>query len=71
MVKTAQGGDRSKQNPRRCWRVVNPDKPEPRQAVGSGAPLDLREQIRRREPDRGAENTSKRNTAVDNVMTQV
>jgi hypothetical protein len=43
----------------------NPDEP------GSGAPARAAAKIRRRKPDRGAKNTSKRITAVDNVMTQV
>jgi hypothetical protein len=66
MMKTAQDGDRSKQNAWPRWRGVNPDQPSER-----ARSRDLRAQIRRREPHRGAENASKRNTTVDNVMTQV
>jgi hypothetical protein len=66
MMKTARRGDRSKQNARPRWRGVNPDQPSER-----AHSRDLHAQIRRCEPHRGAENTSKRNTAVDNAMTRV
>jgi hypothetical protein len=66
MMKTAQDGDRSKQNAWPRWRAVNPDQPSER-----ARSRDLRAKIRWCEPDRGAENASKRNTTVDNVMTQV
>jgi hypothetical protein len=66
MMKTVQDGDRSKQNARPRWRGVNPDQPSER-----AHSRDLHAQIRRREPHRDAENTSKCNTAVDNAMTRV